>query len=917
TWVVRHIQGSEAAVHINRDGAISTGFVDNLVDLTAIEYESDLRKSAKFNQGLNQVKDYCSSLLNHGHDPDLVLGILSDTVRWFAYRIDKSQLSDGPYNRNNVSLIEVDHVDASDASEKVAGDFARFITRYLARQGARPFTAEAIANDLGFGTVFTRQHTTALFETIQNAFNENPGYADLIAELWKSFVSYLAEDGHAERFDMTTFVDEFYISILGKLICANFLEQKALSSTDAELSEIINGRFFENKGLNNFVEYDYFGWLNNGANLASVLSVAKAIQQDLVAYDFSVVPAEDLFGNLMAQLANRAQRLLLGQEWTPAWLSKQIVERVTSEIPYEKPLRLIDMCCGSGSMIVQSVRIAKQRLEHLGIAQGSTEANSYLTQSITGFDIDPLAVLLSKINWVLAAKDSISFGSHPISIPVYHADSLFAITPLSKDLRTTHEAFYLLKVAEFEIKLPVFLISPLHQSLFDRLIEQSYHMVLDAAEGAPLTFGLEEATPQINVVVESLHLSLNESELTQTVNFYIELTTAIDRLNRDGRNGIWASILKNSFRPGLVYGQFNGLVSNPPWLALSKIAQNPYQLVLKQLAANFGIKPAGSSHLHIELATIFLLHSIREFLHDDAIIGCILPETVLNGHHHNPFRSQGYLTAGKPVNYVTTELWKVAEGTFKNNAIVLLGKKGGPLGESVLTFPGKRVFPDRNSDDTTFHINIQGNRSAWGETAISGTNGFYEPAAFRQGADIMPRNLLFYETRPAGNSQTTMISIDPVRSRLAFTVKDAKKHQQFRLTERTLPETLFFDVITSNLLVPFDLSTAQKALLPLKKDYERKWVGLNQSEITAMGNVARNTFNEIAATANPTRPTVEALFDLINVRGKLSQQIIQNGTYLVMTGAGGGIVCSAFVAADEFDLDRLIIDQTIYFASVG
>ena len=163
----------------------------------------------------------------------------------------------------------------------------------------------------------------------------------------------------------------------------------------------------------------------------------------------------------MAQLANRSQRLLLGQEWTPGWLSHKLVARVVSGIASTEPLRLVDMCCGSGSMIVETLGIAKQRI--LSANSHLTKENQIhlLTQSITGFDIDPLAVMLSKINWVLAAKDWIQpLGAFQISIPVYHADSLFAITPISNNIDDENKNVYSLRIAEYSIDLPDYLISP-------------------------------------------------------------------------------------------------------------------------------------------------------------------------------------------------------------------------------------------------------------------------------------------------------------------------------------------------------------------------------------------------------------------------------------------------------------------------
>ena len=81
------------------------------------------------------------------------------------------------------------------------------------------------------------------------------------------------------------------------------------------------------------VEQDYFGWLLGPAYIDRLVAVAREIQRDLYAYDFSWYPEEDLFGRLMAQLARRSQRKLLGQEWTPHWLARLLADRCIDGLP--------------------------------------------------------------------------------------------------------------------------------------------------------------------------------------------------------------------------------------------------------------------------------------------------------------------------------------------------------------------------------------------------------------------------------------------------------------------------------------------------------------------------------------------------------------------------------------------------------
>jgi len=918
-WVIRHIQGTEAAVKINKGVKESTGFVDNLVDLAAIEYESDLTKTPKFNEGFNQVKDYCSSLANQGHDPELIIGILSDTVRWYAYEIDLSELPVEKFTRYNIVLNPIDSIDCSTNTDTNSTDLINFLCKYLGRIGARPVSAYSISKDLGFESEFCQKHIVSLESIVQDAFNNNPAYSSLIQQLWCNFVSYLREDGVSDQFDLKTYVDEYYILTLGKLLCANFLERTALSSDDNELQGIISGAYFENKGLINFVEYDYFGWLNSDPHLLSMLPVAREIQQDLVAYNFKPDPNEDLFGELMAQLANRSQRVLLGQEWTPAWLSKKLVEDVTTKIPVSEDIQIIDMCCGSGSMIVESVRIAKERITQVHATQSQESKIDLMVKSITGFDIDPLAVMLSKINWILASMDWLEpLGMYSISIPVYHADSLFVITPISNQIDDEESTSFTLRIAEHVVSLPNFLISPNNRGLFDALIDTGYHLVTDSTSNEAISISPSDLQVYLNGIKENLGMEIDSDQEKEILDFLCDFISKVDALNKDGRNGIWAYIMRNSFRPGLVAGQFNGLVSNPPWLALSKIADNPYQQILKTKAERFGIKPEGSSHLHIELATIFLLHSVKEYLVDNAPIGCIVPDTILNGHHHNRFRLGNYINASEPVNFNVSKIWKIEKHVFKNNAVVLFGNKSQSNQDAGNPISGAHISENGTLNETIFYKNKQGNRTAWSEQLISGNEaGFYTPANFRQGADIMPRNLLFYEVSITSNDRFyNTKSINPVTSELAFTVKDAKKFQDFSLSQRSLPVDLFFEVITSNLLTPFHIANTQKALLPIKKSTQSVWEKIADNEINAKGAVTRNTFREIYNTLKPVGGSIDTIFDLINTRGKLVQQIINPSGYLVFTGAGGGKVCSGYVSMADYDTNKLILDQTVYWTQV-
>lgn len=922
-WVERHISGTEATVKYSKDGELCTGFVDNLIELTAIEYESDISSQSKYVEGYNQLKSYCASLVNKGNPAELIRGVLSDTIRWRAYKIKSIKPAlNGIIGGDNVELeeIETERIEVLAADAINARLLIRFLNRHLGRLESRYLNITSISEDLGFESKFCEKHIIALRKVIDYAFKSSEVYGDIVKTLWCKFVSYLREENIGDTFDIERYTDELYVLTLAKLICANIIEKKALLSDDRELQAILDGSYFKTKGFVNLVEYDYFGWLNSMPLLQKIIPIARAIQNDLKAYDFEQIPFEDIFGQMFTQLAKRKQRLLLGQECTPTWLAKMMVEKVVCSLPKDEKPKLIDMCCGSGTFIVEALKLIKSKMQVGSSDKQKDLIIQELSESVVGIDIDPLAVILSKVNWIIVARDLIeSFGAVSIVIPIYHSDSLFAITPLSKGNNGVGDQENIeLQISDANIKLPVFLISPDYQQAFDCIIDTAYRYAMSASEST-LDVNDEMLNNAINEAVTNIQAPIKPANIGSLKTFLRDLSLTIDRLNKQGKNGIWAFIIRNSYRPGLLAKYFNGLISNPPWLALSKIADNPYKEQLKLKAEQFGINPSGSSFLHVEMATIFLLNSVNHYLKNGAQIACILPDSVLNGTHHEPFRAYNYASSEIPVDLRLSEIWRIEEHTFKNKAIVLFGQKTKPIKGKPNPIPGGMVS-ETGLDKFDLYRKVQGARTAWSEDPNSSsiTDSGYV-SAFRQGADIMPRMLFFYdmsECEPIGKERQWNIKpIDISTSPIAFIIKDAKKEIKHQISPCVLPDRLLFDILTSNLLMPFSLARPVKAILPIKKNLSGMWEKLEPMEIAGMGNPAISAIEQIGNEIKE-HGNVKDIWELINTRSKLSQQIIDNTGYLVFAGTSGSNVCSAFVDAGLVQNNKLIVDQTLNWAQI-
>lgn len=919
-WIIEHSTGAEQNVHyIDTRGHERTGFVDSLVGKTAIEYEKNLSIRAVFDEGYHQVETYCAALLNRGILEDDIIGVLSDTLRWISYRVvinNQPPLGVG-YGPDNISLVEIEQVDISDASDLNVERFGLFIYRYLGREGSRILQSNSLAADMGLESDFCRDHLNAFRTVVDVAFTERVRYANMIATLWQSFVARLGGiAGH--EFDRDSYTNELYIVTMSKLLCANILTESALLSGNDELARILNGKFFKEKGLLNLVEYDYFGWLNDDPYIQQILPIARQMQNDLLAYDFTEVMAEDLFGPLVAQLAAKERRLLLGQEYTPQWLAKKVVAKILTQLPAEERPNMVDMCCGSGVFIVEAIKQVVEKYNINGDARTEDDLNM-LKNCVVGFDIDPLAVMLSKVNWVLATKGTISALQGDITIPVYHADSFFSATPLALvDPGYVTQSYTMLFDGE-EVSVPGFLITPENRSLFDIFIQNCYDVAKALAETRDAEHAPAYTVEQASVLVERL---LDENGSNFETNAIEQLTATccslintLAFLQRDGRNGIWSFVLGNSYRPGLVTGQFNAIISNPPWMAMSKLADNPYKESLISRSTLYGIRPAGSSHLHIELASVFLLNAIDKYLKDNAVFGCVMPQTILNGYHHEPFRMQNYISAEYRIGAVIREIWSMPTDTFKNKAIVLFGQKNNQ--RNSLSLAGRFVSPDMPDVEKEFRLIRQGRRSAWSDNpnARTLTDGVLEKIHFLQGADIMPRTLVFHKCIQQQNGKWAIYPIPRQGDELSYLVGGGKikKHKDFSISAVNMDGRYLFDCYESEHVLPFYLCNPAKALLPMKIQ-DGTWRVSDEQELATFGPTVLAAFNQIFTASGET---AAEYFNRINYRNKLSPQIFTAtdiDKWLVMAGAGGGYPCAAYIPVSEIIAGRtVIIDQTIYW----
>ncbi len=908
-WVQAHMQGTEEHVHFTTARGDRNGFVDAVVGKTAIEYEKNLTIQGIFEEGYQQVKEYSAALCNIGIPETEVLGVLSDTVRWYGYRIQivGEQNERRLLGPDDVILEQIMFVDLSAGTEEEFSRFEQFINQFMARDGSRILNARTLVTDFGVDSSFYREFISVFSEAVNTAMTEKPDYAELIKQVWQNFIAYLGASDYGS-FSIETYVSEFYLVTVAKILCANILAGRAIISPDDEIKAILGGEYFLRQNIYNFVDYDYFGWLNCSPYVDLIIPCVKEMQNRLHAYDFSRLGEQDIFGRLLAQLANREHRLMLGQEFTPHWIAQDIVNYNIEKIGDEEP-RIMDMCCGSGVFLIESIKAVREKY---GISPDNYDEHkdSIIFSAVMGFDIDPLAVMLAKVNWIMTMRDLFQVHyARSITVPIYHADSLFVATPITHRMPVHGEDYYIIMLNRQQIRVPAFLFSPMYRKVFDSFISKVYRLAMARAgqtETANTTVMIE---PLIEAVEQESGFELEIEKKVELGVTATQMILQLESLQRQGRNGIWHFIISNSYRPGLTEKQFNCIVSNPPWMAMSKLADNPYKNALRDIARRYSIQPQGAAHPHMELATIFLVSSIDRYLCDGAHWSYVMPASIMSGLNHEPFRKGNYLTSDAELEAKVLAIWELPSNTFKNKAIVLSGDKSTITPNAI---EGRVYETALEYEECTYTLNRQGNRSAWtnrgGDVEVADVIAG-DSLGFAQGCDVFPRTALFHQFIRRLNGNWDIRPIERTGD-LWYLVSESKKNLCNDLVAEDFDNDFMYDVFISKHLSPFCLSEPAKGIIPGRK-VQGNWRPLFPEDLALTNASTSYVFQQIAEAVE--QDLVPFLNETINIYGKLFRQNFAAKDYLVLSSASGTNPCAAYVDLRQYNRSRLVIDQTLYW----
>ncbi len=616
------------------------------------------------------------------------------------------------------------------------------------------------------------------------------------------------------------------------------------------------------------------------------------------------------------ELVDPKDRHDLGEYYTPDWLCERIV---TDLFPGPDLPRTLDPTCGSGSFL----RAAITRLKAISQQGTSAKLLGTILDHVFGIDIHPVAVTIAKATYLLALGDLVREAKRPIQIPVYLADSLFLPSEVQQ-LRFGEVPGYEIRFGgDRRVSVPETLVRM--PELFDPAIAACTRIAVDHASSRK-----ESERSLRTYVKQSVPGLASQPDFDAISRALWSFTEELADLIRQKKDSIWAFIVRNAYRPAMFRERFDVIVGNPPWLSYRYIADPEYQKEVKKRALDdYAIAPASQKLMtQMELATVFLVHTLSTFGRDRARLGFVMPRSVLSADQHAPLRERTYRA---PV--VIEGYWDLVEvaPVFKVPSCVLFATKSpvspgtsyvlpalewaGRLSERDAPWP--EAEPHLRTTKASARVTYLGSRSAL--TTGKGKAGVSAPSSyegrFRQGATLVPRSLYFVKLRESNGTvkpdKVYSAETDPEQALQAKPpYGDVRMKGEVEgcflfstaLSRHVLPFALLEPAIVVLPLVEVDGRLEMRTADRLRKDGYREFAGwMSRAE-------------RIWAEKRKGKAEKQSVYERLDYNAELTEQSLRE-RHLVLYNAAGTNLAATRVDRHVLPLP-FVVEHKLYWAAI-
>jgi hypothetical protein len=573
------------------------------------------------------------------------------------------------------------------------------LLRALLSLGARglSFTPENLARHFGSGSQSAQEGVRRIHDVIhetenpkaetffrqwQILFGEVCGYHihGASAKIRKLAEHYAVADPDPAEL---LFAVHTYYAIFIKLLAAEIVSSFSLLGTSTlkklvaaptsaklrdELRELEQGGIWSQLGIRNFLEGDLFSWYVDGWDRRFTEAI-RAMTRALDRFDpttLSVDPAEsrDLLKHVYQQLFPKSVRHDLGEYYTPDWLA----ELVLNELGYDgdPDKRLLDPACGSGTFLVMAINRVKTWFEEHRheCGFGEDELLRKVLRNIIGFDLNPLAVMAARTNYLMAIRELLPHAES-VELPVYLCDSIMTPSEYGELF-----AGSLGKVSQIKTSAGNFIIP--------NEIAENRDQIGRYADTLEICVRNRYSPEEFLERCKAEGIPATEGTLHK------ELYRHLQRLDSDNKNGVWARIIKNAFAP-LFVGKVDYVAGNPPWVNWESLPED-YRDAMKPLWQDYGLFTLSGSAGRLgggkkDLSMLFVYAAVDNYLDNGARLGFVITQSVFktqgagDGFRQLQF-AKGYRTFYlRPIHVLDLSAMQVFEGATNRTAVFICEKQ--------------------------------------------------------------------------------------------------------------------------------------------------------------------------------------------------------------------------------------------------
>jgi N-6 DNA Methylase len=407
-------------------------------------------------------------------------------------------------------------------------------------------------------------------------------------------------------------------------VCEELTAARTIEDLYGVLARIENGEYYQRYRISNFLEGDFFSWYMNERSKSFVIAI-RALAREFLGFEpasaiLLTEAKQDLLKEFYSSLVDEQIRHDLGEYYTPDWLAQHLLDKAGY---YGQPAaRLLDPACGSGTFLVESILRLKDRCANDN--KSDLETLETVLSNVKGLDLNPLAVISARANYILAIYDLVFGLGHDIELPVYLADSINVPVEKTDDNGNLFLEYILdTELERFTIEIPVELVQA---QVLGKVLLTCEDAVLQNHNFARFLRSLRR-NPQI--------LPLLTPAVTERLEKFYQVITSLEAREWDK---IWCRIIKNNFSPR-GFAPFDFIVGNPPWVRWSRLPES-YRNRVKSFCNYYGLVSGRgySGGIESDISTVITFSAADNWLADGGVLAFLITWTVFKTGSARGFR---------------------------------------------------------------------------------------------------------------------------------------------------------------------------------------------------------------------------------------------------------------------------------------